>query len=49
MNVAAEKELNKLRILWISLEDDSLEMTWADEGLLAGRSYVDVKEGWHGR
>jgi hypothetical protein len=47
MSVAAEKELKRLRILWISLEDGSLRMTRADEALLAGRN--DVKERWHGR
>jgi hypothetical protein len=48
MSVATEKEPSKPRILWTSLEDGSLEMTWADEALLAGRNYVDVMEGRHG-
>jgi hypothetical protein len=43
MSVSAEQKL----ILWISLEDDSLRMTWADGAPLAGRN--DVKRGWHGR
>jgi hypothetical protein len=47
MNVAAEKELRKLRILWISLEDDSLRMTWADGFPFAGRN--ELKEDRHGR
>jgi hypothetical protein len=47
MSVAAEKELKRLRILWLSLKDGSLRMTWADGAPLAG--WNDVKEGRHGR
>jgi hypothetical protein len=46
MSVATEKEL---RILWISLEDDSLRMTWAAEASFAGRNNANVKERRHGR
>jgi hypothetical protein len=49
MSVAAEKELKWLRILWVSLEDGSLRMTWADGTLLANGNYWNVKERRYGR
>jgi hypothetical protein len=47
MSVTAKGELRGLPIVWISLEDDSLRMTWADGAPLAVRN--DVKERHHGR
>jgi hypothetical protein len=49
MSITAEKELRKLRTLWISLEDGSLRMTWAEGTLLAGWNYMNVKERLYGR
>jgi hypothetical protein len=47
MSVNAEGELRRLQIVWISLEDGFLRMTWADGVPFAGRN--DVKERRHGR